>query len=272
LSPLRMVLPFMILLRPMGRMHRIRGGGRSCDTLGWWVAVVFMTVCLYNYSTLLVRLSKTSSSSPSNQDAIAAELPSSIRNATSAGPSGKHGHDLPGLAPDTITATTTTTRTTTTTTRTTKIPPKATTTTTTTTATGRRIDRFQEEVWSNLDGSKLGIHVFRPNRSATSLIVLGERHSGTTFLTHHLKGCFQEGMTVVDAFVNGKHWWQPDPTYVAGVTSQLDRDNVPVVGGDAEEPGPSLWNKVATGPGGDDPRDHFVNAFVLTLFRNPYDW
>jgi hypothetical protein len=83
------------------------------------------------------------------------------------------------------------------------------------------------------------------NRTATvtrtrinRIVVLGERHSGTTFVTKYLQDCFvarrfhgssqddnDDGgdddaekrggiITVSDRFVNTKHWFQPSPEYV----------------------------------------------------------
>ena len=68
------------------------------------------------------------------------------------------------------------------------------------------------------------------------IVVLGERHSGTTFVTKYLQECFGnarneeslennqqsttnfnkriERIDVTDRFVNTKHWFQPSPEYV----------------------------------------------------------
>jgi hypothetical protein len=118
--------------------------------------------------------------------------------------------------------------------------------------------------------SRIGIHALRPEKNpATNIIVLGERHSGTTFFSKHLSDCFPN-TSVRDTFVNNKHWIQHDPEHIFGVVSD-DPSSVP-----------SFWRDIVHRndemPGNHPPsnqspnNNYFHNSFVVVLFRNPYDW
>jgi len=132
--------------------------------------------------------------------------------------------------------------------------------------------------------SRIGIHVLRPERPATKIIVVGERHSGTTFFTKYLSDCFPS-VAVTDTFVNNKHWFQPDPDYLTKVVAPgADSDS----DSDASMT-PSFWRNIAqasssngNGATGHPSNDHhqqnrpsnhyFQDSLVVVLFRNPYDW
>lgn len=111
--------------------------------------------------------------------------------------------------------------------------------------------------------STIGIHILRPGAPITNIIVLGERHSGTTFFTNYLSDCFPRAK-VGDIFVNKKHWIQHDPDYVQRAVSEYST--------------PPLWREIAKhnhasrGPDQQYSNDYFQNSLVLVLFRNPYDW
>ena len=125
--------------------------------------------------------------------------------------------------------------------------------------------------------SRIGIHVFRPEKNpTTNIIVLGERHSGTTFFTKHLSDCFPNA-TVRDTFVNNKHWIQHDPEHVFDVVYDESSSTSET---------PSFWKNIVhrnndgmpgnhhppSNPSSPNYNDYFQNSFVVVLFRNPYDW
>ena len=68
-----------------------------------------------------------------------------------------------------------------------------------------------EKPWKTINDTKLGIHLFRPR--VENIRLIGERHSGTTFLTRYLKQCFPDH-SIEDFFVVKKHWMQPSPDYI----------------------------------------------------------
>ena len=146
-----------------------------------------------------------------------------------------------------------------------------------------------------LPPARIGIHVLRRGHPATKIVVLGERHSGTTFFERHLSECFPN-TTVVDALFNRKHWFQPDPEHLAraiamegagggGVGGQHHRHH-----DDDHDDGslPALWRRIAEQSttstnhdeqkhehdpsGGSPPNHYFRDSLVVVLFRNPYDW
>ncbi len=115
--------------------------------------------------------------------------------------------------------------------------------------------------------SRIGIHILRPGAPITNIVVLGERHSGTTFFTKYLSDCFS-GIEIGDIFVNKKHWIQYDPDYVErAVSENLDSSSIP-----------PLWREIvkhnyaSRDPDRQYSNDYFRNSLVLVLFRNPYDW
>ena len=130
---------------------------------------------------------------------------------------------------------------------------------------------WKEILKNKTSPSRIGIHILRPAKPATNVVVLGERHSGTTFFTKYLSDCFPDA-NVQDTFVNNKHWLQHDPEYVDGVVSE-DLSGTP-----------SLWRDIANH---DDEmvveypqkkhqkqstNHYFKDSMVVVLFRNPYDW
>lgn len=119
--------------------------------------------------------------------------------------------------------------------------------------------------------SRIGIHVLRQGKPPTNIIVLGERHSGTTFFMKYLSDCFLNA-NVRDTFVNNKHWIQHNPEYVFDVVSNDSSLS------------PSLWRDIIKHNDGmlgkhppskrknQSPNRYFRNSLVIVLFRNPYDW
>ena len=119
-------------------------------------------------------------------------------------------------------------------------------------------------IWRSLpkNETRLGIHVLRPETPIRSVIVLGERHSGTTFFTKYLQDCFPK-VNVGDTFVNNKHWMQHDPEYLLRSVSE-------------GESTPFLWKEIVQQNSDVSSKPisntYFQNSLVLVLIRNPYDW
>ena len=124
---------------------------------------------------------------------------------------------------------------------------------------------WKQMLKNKTSSSRIGIHILRPTEPATNIIVLGERHSGTTFFTNYLSNCFPE-VNVRDTFINNKHWIQHDPEYVHRIVS----NNLSST--------PSLWRDIANQNDGifveknQSANHYFKDSFLVVLFRNPYDW
>jgi len=121
--------------------------------------------------------------------------------------------------------------------------------------------------------SRIGFHIFRPK--VNNIIILGERHSGTTFFTKYLHDCFPN-VTVKDTFINYKHWFQPDPNYLLRVVTTEFESLIGVADDEREL---SSWRdivKYGVTSNRDQKSAHFSkffeNSLVIVLFRNPYDW
>jgi len=121
--------------------------------------------------------------------------------------------------------------------------------------------------------SRIGFHIFRPE--VNNIIILGERHSGTTFITKYIHDCFPN-VTVKDTFINYKHWFQPDPDYVLRVVLAGFESFIGIADDETEL---SSWRDIVKN-GATNNRDqksnhlskYFENSLVIVLFRNPYDW
>eukprot|EP00804_Cyclotella_cryptica_P016976 CCRYP_001902-RC/>CCRYP_001902-RC protein AED:0.33 eAED:0.33 QI:0/1/0/1/1/1/2/0/345 len=64
------------------------------------------------------------------------------------------------------------------------------------------------------------------------IVLLGERHSGTNWITYHLQDCFSHGIQVTPHYSRFKHWFQKEDLYRGATNS----------------------------------------AVVVSMFRDPYDW
>jgi hypothetical protein len=98
----------------------------------------------------------------------------------------------------------------------------------------------------------------------TKLVLIGERHSGTTYATQILAKCFPN-LHVTDYFVRYKHWFQPTPDQVVNVTrtflqdfskQELKRRHLPFE-----------WPDITK-----NPKTYFEDTLVVLMVRNPYDW
>jgi hypothetical protein len=95
----------------------------------------------------------------------------------------------------------------------------------------RQYEEEEDPTSDDLNHSKRKKTDPMPRRRIQRIVVLGERHSGTTFVTKYLQSCFNGStqgdnvhdnhtenrgdiITVTDRFVNTKHWFQPSPEYV----------------------------------------------------------
>jgi len=86
---------------------------------------------------------------------------------------------------------------------------------------------------SGREGKMLSMHIEqRPLRSIKTINLIGERHSGTKWITKHLKDCFGDQVKVLDRYTRYKHWFQYDDTSYPDANSSL----------------------------------------VVAMFRDPYDW
>jgi hypothetical protein len=130
---------------------------------------------------------------------------------------------------------------------------------------------LQEKFLSNKSSSsRVGFHIFRRPEVTNSIIILGERHSGTTFFTKYLQDCFPN-VTVKDTLINNKHWLQPDPEYLLNVVnSESEADDQTEI---------SSWRDIVkNGISNKNQKSnhlrkyYFENSLVIALFRNPYDW
>ena len=171
------------------------------------------------------------------------------------------------------------------------------TATETTTASTRSSPEITTNIWaeklrnnssssSSSSPSRIGIHILRPG-AATNIILLGERHSGTTFFTKFLQDCFSStNVSVKDTFVNNKHWLQPDPDYL--INNNNNNNNTVMTTSDFDSSlSPLLWRDTVENKGIKEylksqnksngrhhhsPNKFFKDSLVIVLFRNPYEW
>lgn len=125
-----------------------------------------------------------------------------------------------------------------------------------------RIDDSKNAGKANGSYTRFQVH----SSNIDSIRIVGERHSGTTFLTRYLKACFPT-RTVSDVLINGKHWFQPNPQYVEAVARKYGKAGLaPTLVDDLDS---VTWWQIAES---EDPKSKFNNTLVIALFRNPYQW
>jgi len=105
-------------------------------------------------------------------------------------------------------------------------------------------------------------------KSFDRIVLLGERHSGTTYTTRMLERCFPD-IEVSDFFVRFKHWFQPTPDYVANTTKQYLKNDMTDDEGEDMFEIHNQWPNIAAL---EDPKTAFKNTLLIVMFRNPYDW
>jgi hypothetical protein len=108
----------------------------------------------------------------------------------------------------------------------------------------------------------------KDHRRIERIVVLGERHSGTSYTTEKLSKCFP-GLNVSPFLVRFKHWFQPTPEYVVNTTALgLDRYKEEAdyrsIGSIVTE-----WPKIVKA---DNPKFFFKNTLVIIMVRSAYDW
>jgi hypothetical protein len=100
------------------------------------------------------------------------------------------------------------------------------------------------------------------------IVLLGERHSGTSYTRSMLQRCFPS-LHVDDFLVRYKHWFQPDPDFVVDISKKYLTQKGVAREGDMFKI-VNQWPKIAAL---DDPKSAaFKNTLVIVMFRNAYDW
>ena len=119
---------------------------------------------------------------------------------------------------------------------------------------------------SKTQGDEEDTGVVSKPRKITKLVLLGERHSGTTYTTSMLTSCFPN-LQVSNVLVRYKHWFQPTPDYVVNATRTFLKDVSPQ---EMEQHDlPSEWPEITSNQ---SPKDYFEDTLVVVMVRNPYDW
>lgn len=107
-----------------------------------------------------------------------------------------------------------------------------------------------------------------PNQ-LTAIRLIGERHSGTNWITILLETCFPT-INVNTALVTQKHWFQFSPQHVVEMVNEYSNATAGLK--------PSRVKNLAaqftyeTIAKQKSPKSIFNKTFVVALFRNPYDW
>jgi len=109
----------------------------------------------------------------------------------------------------------------------------------------------------------------QPSQRIKQIRLLGERHSGTTYLTRYLQGCFSK-RHVVDFLVRKKHWFQPSSASILRAAKLVDR-NAYAEATDLPrfDPEYKTWWDIAQDA---YPKSFFGNSLVLYVVRDPYQW
>ena len=99
-----------------------------------------------------------------------------------------------------------------------------------------------------------------------ALRLIGERHSGTTFLTNTLAECFPT-INIQNVLLSHKHWFQPTPSYIHRMVQKFGKDGME---GSRSKFGLKYpWYDI---DGLESPREVFNTTYVIVMFRDPYDW
>jgi hypothetical protein len=119
------------------------------------------------------------------------------------------------------------------------------------------------------------------------IVLLGERHSGTTFFTHHLRDCFSSNhknttnIRVGNVLTANKHWLQRNASYIRTVWEQFANETLPVWptshGGSYVPSWSEMMTKYTYDLNQNDSNSNslslvFQNTLVIVMTRNPYDW
>jgi hypothetical protein len=101
------------------------------------------------------------------------------------------------------------------------------------------------------------------------IVLLGERHSGTSYTTRMLAKCFPS-LDVSDFLVRYKHWFQPTPEFVTSMTEKHLKNNTNLDAYEDMHKIRDYWPKLASL---ENPKQSaFARTLVIVMFRNVYDW
>jgi hypothetical protein len=119
----------------------------------------------------------------------------------------------------------------------------------------------------NISEANDGVRIFHENIDTIRL--LGERHSGTTYLTRYLQKCFP-GQSVNDYLVRKKHWFQPSPAAIKRAALTVDRESLDEATNFQKiVPDYRTWWDIAHHR---RPQKLFQTSLVLLVVRDPYQW
>lgn len=114
--------------------------------------------------------------------------------------------------------------------------------------------------------------VYTPHgpKGLTAIRLIGERHSGTTWITAALLKCFPS-VNVHNVVVNQKHWIQHSPEHVVSMFRKrnLSQNALHVESFGARAGAQFTWRDIALA---DNPKEVFNQTFVIAIFRDPYSW
>jgi hypothetical protein len=99
-----------------------------------------------------------------------------------------------------------------------------------------------------------------------ALRLLGERHSGTNFVTDLLLECFPT-INIHTTLVTQKHWIQHSPEYVQAAMTEFGNDAVSLQAARSRYGAQFSWPELAARG-----KTAFNATFVVVVTRNPYDW
>jgi hypothetical protein len=111
--------------------------------------------------------------------------------------------------------------------------------------------------------------VYTPHspKGLTAIRLIGERHSGTTWITAALLRCFPS-VNVHNVVVNQKHWMQHSPEHIVGMFQNHSSSNELATFG-AQHGTQFTWQDIASA---ENPKEIFNRTFVVAIFRDPYNW
>lgn len=120
--------------------------------------------------------------------------------------------------------------------------------------------------WNVTTGS---LDVVQGRNPIDTIRLLGERHSGTTYLTKYLEKCFPQH-NVIDYLVRKKHWFQPSPEEILRATQTVDAERLAeATNFERFVPDYKSWWEIARHS---VPKRMFQTSLVLLVVRDPYQW
>jgi hypothetical protein len=101
----------------------------------------------------------------------------------------------------------------------------------------------------------------------TAIRLIGERHSGTSWITEVLVRCFPT-VNVQNALLNQKHWLQHTPEHVVKM-AQTYNSSSGLAPAKVRYGAQFSWQEISSS---ENPKGIFNKTFVVAIFRDPYDW